>query len=319
MPPAGVATATDVGASTTRRPRTVPVPAAQPPGSLLKADRFPYRETSVFEKHLIASSALGHWSEDPDQDADHVGRSLDTRTAPSRTARFPVLFPVMGRSTPEPAASTVRRQVEHARPGTFFRRRDFPGGDRAVESALSRLAANGELLRVRKGLYWRGKRTRFGMTRPSTLEIALAVGGPGAGPCGVAAAHLLGLTTQVPATVEVAVPGRVPDPMPGVRFRSRPYARREQRLTPAEVAVLELLRDPHAAEAAWPRVVDRIRVLIADGSVRTAALHVAATEEPRIQARERWATVATSRSIPVDDPDGAAVLAATVSTGSPWR
>ena len=33
----------------------------------------------------------------------------------------------------------------------------------------------------------------------------------------------LGLTSQVPAVVEVAVPGKTPDPYPGIRFRSRPY------------------------------------------------------------------------------------------------
>lgn len=190
------------------------------------------------------------------------------------------------------AAGAARRRVERARSGTFFRRRDFDGGDRAIESALRRLAAEGELVRVRHGLYWRGKKTRFGMTRPSVLEVALAVGGQGAGPSGVAAAALLGLTTQVPATVEVAVPGKVPEPIPGVRFRSRPYSRREHRLTPVEVAVLELLRDPNAAEATWPRVADRIRELLADGSVRATVLGAQAAAEPRVRARERWAMVA---------------------------
>jgi hypothetical protein len=193
---------------------------------------------------------------------------------------------------PESAAGAARGRVGRARPGTFFRRRDFAGGDRAVETALSRLAAEGELIRVRRGLYWRGKKTRFGMTRPSRLEIAVAVGGRGAGPSGIAAAQLLGLTTQVAATVEVAVPGTVPDPMPGVRFRSRPYSRREHRLTPMEVAVLEVLREPDSAEVSWPRVMTRIRELIADGSIRADVLDKQAVEEPRVHARELWAAVA---------------------------
>ena len=192
----------------------------------------------------------------------------------------------------ESVAGAARRRVEGARPGTFLRRRDFVGSDRAIESALSRMAAQGELVRVRRGLYWRGTKTRFGMTCPSALEAAVAVGGPGTGPSGVAAAHLLGLSTQVPATVEVAVPGKIPEPMPGVRFRSRPYSRREHRLIPAEVAVLEVLRDPGATEAPWPVVVAHIRGLIANGTVRGDVLALQATEEPRVQARERWATVA---------------------------
>lgn len=208
------------------------------------------------------------------------------------SARFPILFSGMRTVSPESVAGAVRRRVERARPGTFFRRRDFEGTDRAVESALSRLVAEGELVRVRRGLYWRGKTTRFGMTHPSVLETAVAVGGPGTGPAGVAAAQLLGLTTQVPATVEVAVPGKVPDPMRGVRFRSRPYSRRERRLTPVEVAVLEVLRDPHAAEVPWSRVEERIRELLADGTVRAQVLDAEATSEPRVQARERWAEVA---------------------------
>jgi hypothetical protein len=99
------------------------------------------------------------------------------------------------------------------------------------------------------------------------------------------------LTTQVPATVEVAVPGKVPEPIARVRFRSRPYSRREHRLTPAEVAVLEVLHDPNAAEATWPRVAARIRELLADGSIRATVLGPQAAEEPRVQARERWAMV----------------------------
>ena len=57
-----------------------------------------------------------------------------------------------------------------------------------------------------------------------------------------AAACQLGLTTQVPATVEVAAPGKVPEPVPGVRFTARPFIRRERELSPTEVAVLEVLR-----------------------------------------------------------------------------
>lgn len=80
--------------------------------------------------------------------------------------------------------------------------------------------------------------------------------------------------------------------MPNVRFRSRPYSRRERRLTPVEVAVLEVLRDPHATEMPWPRVEERIRELLADGTVRAQVLDAEATSEPRVQARERWAEVA---------------------------
>jgi len=184
-------------------------------------------------------------------------------------------------------AGAVRHAATHASPGTFLRRRDFAGTDRAVESALSRLAAEGELIRVRRGLYWRGSQTRFGMTRPSPLEVALAVAGPGAGPSGVAAAHALGLTSQVPGTVEVAVPGKVPQGLPGVRYRSRPYGRRERALRPLEVAVLEVLRDPDVTEMPWPTASARIDRLMDSGEVRREAVLAEAREESHRAARSR--------------------------------
>jgi len=228
---------------------------------------------------------------EPSWPASRLATVRQMRTNALLSARFPLLFIGMRTVSRESVAGAARHHVAEVEPGTFLQRRDFDGGDRAVESALSRLAAEGELLRVRKGLYWRGKRTRFGMTRPSPFEVALAVAGLGAGPSGVAAAQMLGLTTQVPATVEVAVPGTVPDPIPGIRFRSRPYSRRERRLTPIEVAVLEVLRDPAAIEVSWPQAEARIRELVEDGLVRSGAVGEAAAAEPRVNARERWVAV----------------------------
>jgi hypothetical protein len=183
----------------------------------------------------------------------------------------------------ESVAGGVRQVVTHARPGTFLRRHDFPGSDRGVESALSRLASEGELIRARKGLYWRGSRTRFGMTRPSPLEVALAVAGPGSGPTGVAAANALGLSTQVPATVEVAAPGRAPE---------GPYARRARALRPIEVAALEILRDPDSAEVSWPAASRRITELMATGRVRRETVLSEALAEPHREARARAAELA---------------------------
>ncbi len=192
--------------------------------------------------------------------------------------------------TPSTAA-VVRARVMAAVPGSFMRRKDFSGSDRAVESELSRLVLDGELFRVRRGIYYRGKPTRFGMTRPPLLEAAIAVAGPGSGPAGVSAAHLLGLTTQVQGTVEIATPGKVPEPMPGVRFRLRPYGRRELQLTPAEVAVIEVLRDPGAAEASENDIRVRLRELIETGMVRAALVADEIAEEHHVGARALWRTM----------------------------
>jgi hypothetical protein len=176
-------------------------------------------------------------------------------------------------------AGAVAYTITSASAETFFTRTDFSGSDRAVESALSRLALSGELLRVRRGLYWKGKPTRFGMTHPTPLQVALRVAGPGSGPSGVAAAHMLGLTTQVPSTAEVAVPGHVPEPLPGVRFRARSFDRRLRELRPLEVAVLEVLRDPGSMEASWTTVARRLGELADRGAIRTELLCEEAADE----------------------------------------
>lgn len=204
-------------------------------------------------------------------------------------ARLPVVFPRMRTETLTPSiAATVRERVHASPPGTFLRRKDFAGSDRAVESELSRMVLAGELIRVRRGIYYRGKPTRFGMTRPSLLDAAIAVAGPGSGPAGVSAAHLLGLTTQVPGTVEIGAAGKVPEAMSGVRFRLRPYGRRQLGLTPIEVAVLEMLRDPDSAEATWAEVEVRIAELLISGSIRASLITDEVSDERHLGARNRW-------------------------------
>jgi hypothetical protein len=163
---------------------------------------------------------------------------------------------------------------------------------------MSRLAADGELVRVRKGLYWKGPKTRFGMPLPRPIEIALEVAGPGAGPAGVSAAHTLGLTTQVPAVEQVAVAGRTPTPLPGVRFVSRSIERRVAALRPLEVALIEVLRGgPTAVEVPWPTVIDTARRLAANGEIRPAVIETQIGHEHHIDARQRWAELALTETV----------------------
>lgn len=107
-----------------------------------------------------------------------------------------------------------------------------------------------------------------------------------------AAACQLGLTTQVPATVEVAAPGKVPEPVPGVRFTARPFIRRERELSPTEVAVLELLREPLLAEASLEEVGRRIQRLVDVGQVRRQLIASSLADEHNLQARRHWAGMA---------------------------
>ncbi|MBO0834286.1 MAG: hypothetical protein J2P28_02060, partial [Actinobacteria bacterium] len=143
------------------------------------------------------------------------------------------------------AAPAVRSRVLSSR-DRFWHPADFEGSPEAISKALSRLTATGELRRVRRGLYWRGTHTRLGMSPPPPGRVAAELsGGPGVGPAGLSAAIDLGLTTQVPRYDIVAVPQRVPRHPGNVRLVSRAAStrRRSERLRPAEVALLEVLRD----------------------------------------------------------------------------
>lgn len=185
----------------------------------------------------------------------------------------------------------VREQLAALPVDTFVWSRDLDGPTGAVETALCRIAAEDQppVLRVRKGLYWRTEWTRFGPSRPDVGEIALEIAGPGAGPAGVAAAHALGATTQVPGVEYFAVPGRPPRAIWGVRFLSRQYHRRELDLRPLEVAVLEALKDgPLVVEMEWPKFVERIAELAKTGHIRLDVLRDAARLEYDLTIRRQF-------------------------------
>lgn len=154
---------------------------------------------------------------------------------------------------------------------------------------MSRLAAEGVVVRVRKGLYWKGPRTRVGMPLPRPLEVAMEVAGPGSGPAGVSAAHRLGLTTQVPAIEQVAVPGRVPSAVAGVRFVSRSIERRFAGLRPVEIALIEVLRDgPAIVEQPWADVGAVVARLVVADEIRPELVATQLGHEHHVVARQRW-------------------------------
>jgi hypothetical protein len=200
----------------------------------------------------------------------------------------------MGVKQADAVAGVVRRRVAQLPDRAFLDVRDLPGSRRAVESALSRMAGEGRLVRVRRGTYWKPPPARFGRrARPRPLDAALQVAGRGAGPAGVSAARVFGLTTQVPATEQVGVPGRAPQPMDGVRFASRPYSRREHDLNPYEVALLEVLRAfDEVAERPWSRLVAVVRDAIDSGRIRPDRVAEAVGDESHRQARARWQQLA---------------------------
>jgi len=186
-------------------------------------------------------------------------------------------------------AELVRKRVEGAPLRSFIEPTDLPGSRRAVACELSRLVAKGDVARVRRGLYWKGPRTPIGMPLPRAFEVGMAVAGAGAGPAGVSATAFLGLTTQVPAVETIAVAGRVPTSPTGVRFVSRSIERRFLGLEPAEVAVLEVLRDgPTRIESPWTDFAAALRGLERDGQIRPRLITEQLTHERHVAARDRW-------------------------------
>jgi hypothetical protein len=194
-------------------------------------------------------------------------------------------------SMTQSVAESVRAVVAEAPAGSFIRSADVPGSRAAVNTAMSRMAGAGELVRVHHGLYWKGVQSRFGPGRPGVVDVAIAVVGPaGAGPSGWSAAQALGLSTQVPAEPEVAVAGPVPS-FAGVRFHRRNnLARRD--LGFWEIALLEALRSyPAYAEVSMAELAGRVRTLAAEGKVRFARLETAARREHSPALRRNLAAV----------------------------
>ena len=186
-------------------------------------------------------------------------------------------------------AALVRDRVISTPRGSFVRSADFPGSSSAVDMALSRLAsATGPLVRVGRGVYWRGVDSRFGAGAPPALEAALEVAGPGAGPAGWSALRFLGLTTQLPALPHVAVPGRQPA-LRNARVSKRSNALRVL-LNPAEVAVLEVLRKDwiDRIDGGHKSLVEALRRLSTGGQIRPGSVDEVAARETSL-VRRQWA------------------------------
>ena len=189
-------------------------------------------------------------------------------------------------STHRSTAPTIRARITGAGE-RFWRPEDFDGlgNPNAVDQALADLHAAGELRRIRRGLYWSGRRTVFGITPPPAASIVEQITGltTGIGPSGYSAALALGLSTQVPRSETFAVPARTPTGLPeGIDIVSR-AARRgrlDAKLRPKEVAWLEIagtwrdhVGDPAGAER-------RFLSGIHSGEIRPDRIAAATRTEP---------------------------------------
>jgi len=170
--------------------------------------------------------------------------------------------------------------------GRFWSVADLPGPASTRHHLLTDLERAGELLHVRRDLYWRGRKTPLGMSPPPPdALVEKLVGKRGVGPAGLSAAHRLRLSTQVPRQAQVAVPERPPTSSgsSSVAFVSRASRsmRKTVSLTADEVALLEALEG-------WNRIIEiplaqawsRLCEVIGDEQVSAARLAKASGTEP---------------------------------------
>lgn len=180
----------------------------------------------------------------------------------------------------------------------FVRVANLPGTPAAARKAASRAAHDGELVPIRKGLYYRGRRTRYGMTRPKVEEIVREVlGGRGVGPAGYSAARAWGVTTQVPSALEVSTLRSV-DPVSGVKQVLRRNLARVD-LNEKEIALLEVLRAPDVyVEAGWMALVRKVQESLKTGEIRKDALRTALPGERNVAVRINFERLADDLAVP---------------------
>ena len=178
--------------------------------------------------------------------------------------------------------------IRSAPAGSFVHVNRLPGIATAARQAASRAAKSGELVPVRRGLYYRGAKTRYGMTRPRVEEIIREVlGEAGNGPAGYSAAREWGVTTQVPPAFHIAV--RWPTaPIEGVTQYTRRNRERAS-LNAKEIALLELMRAPEVyVEAGWTVLVRKVCDVFASGEAVEGRLRIAVTGERNVVVRKNF-------------------------------
>lgn len=93
----------------------------------------------------------------------------------------------------------------------------------------------------------------------------------------------------MPSVAEVAVPRRVPKPLPGVRFTSRSVERVVEDLRPVEVAALEVLRNwPSGTEVDFERFEEELSRETVSGRLRPDRIRAVINKENAPSARALW-------------------------------
>jgi len=191
-------------------------------------------------------------------------------------------------TTRSTVATTIRRRI--ARGGERLWRledfRDLPFA--AAAQALSRLAREGVVERLSKGVYYHNRKTAFGKSRPNPAAIQrLASKGKTIFPAGLAAANLLGFTTQTTRRPEVAtsansLPRKLVGDMAIVHSR-RPQA--WAALSETDAALLDFLRHGgRTSELSPDETIQKTVALLSEKGRFERLFKVADSEPPRVRA-----------------------------------
>ncbi len=183
----------------------------------------------------------------------------------------------------------------------FVRQRIERGGERlwqledfrdlsftAVAQAFSRLKREGVLERLSKGVYYRPRDTAFGKSRPNPATIQkLASRRKTFFPAGIAAANLLGFTTQTARRGEIAT-NALSLPRKLVGGETVIHTRRPQAwasLSQEDTALLDFLRrGGNTSELSPQDTINRTLKLLSEKGRFQRLLKVADSEPPRVRA-----------------------------------
>ena len=185
-------------------------------------------------------------------------------------------------------SASVRQQIEQSGE-RVWRLEDFSDLPfAAVAQALSRLTRSGFLQRLSKGVYYRARETAFGQSRPNPLAIQkLASGKRKMFPAGLAAANLLGFTTQSGKSGEVAT-SSLSLPRKLIGSDTTVYTRRPEAwssLSETDAALLDFLRRRgETSELSPTKTISRLLKLMSEKGRFERLLKVADTEPPRVRA-----------------------------------
>lgn len=182
----------------------------------------------------------------------------------------------------------IRERIERGGE-RLWRLEDFDGlPSTAVAQALSRLTRQDVVERLSKGLYYRSRQTTFGKSIPNPAAIQkLASRRKNVFPSGIAAASLLGFTTQTARRSEVSTSAlSLPRKLIGtdaVIHTRRPEA--WAGLSDADAALLDFLRrGGRTSELSPEETIRKTLALVSEKGRLIRLLKVADSEPPRVRA-----------------------------------